>query len=119
MTTALQGKSQLIQNDEQLCVTRWPATQYKDGKPVNLSPPLKFMICGNVQPLSGKDLLIVPEGNRDKEQYWIFTQARLELADKITRNGVNFEVQTSEGWGSFYQARIMRIDVGPDTTTGL
>ncbi len=63
--------------------------------------------------MSGKDLLLVPEGDRTREQYWLYTECKVQLADRVERCGVNFQVQSVQNWGSYNQARIMRIDVGP------
>ena len=78
--------------------------------------------------MNGRDLLIVPEADRYKEQYWVFMnqqQKPLFTNDRVIRimasqNGksgpVGFQVQSSENWGSYTRARIMRIDVGPGAT---
>jgi len=111
----LQGKSQIISHDEKLLVTRDGPIRYIDGKPVKGQPTV-FEICGNVQPIDGLQLLIVPEGDRHKEQYWVFTYDQPLLNDMITRNGINYQVQLVQEWGSYRKARMMRIDVGPNAT---
>ncbi len=112
----LAGESQIITGDEVLCVTRTVFQGYVDGKPTYAEPKV-FKIKGNVQPLNGRELLIVPEADRFKEQYWIFTEAGLLVSkDRVVRCDVNFEVQDVESWGSYSRCRIMRIDVGPAAT---
>lgn len=113
----LQAPSQMIANDENLQVLRTAKVAYVDGKP-NPGNIEKLNIKCTVQPLSGKDLLIVPEGDRFKEQYWLWTTCEVLDNDQVVRCGKNYQVQTVQIWGSFRQVRIMRIDVGPNISTG-
>lgn len=127
----LQGPSQIITKDESFNVTREGEVIILDGKPIKRNL-IKFSVRGNIQPMNGRDLLLVPEGDRFKEQYWLFynnssivVDMGLEIEanptsiivnDRMTRLEVNFQVQTVENWGSYSRARIMRIDVGPYAT---
>jgi hypothetical protein len=108
---SLQAPSQIISTDEVLRVVREGCVRYVDGKP--LKDKIKeFEIACNVQPLGGKDLLLVPEGDRTKEQYWLWTPTAVEINDRVIRRELSFQIQTVEVWGSYAKARIMRIDVG-------
>jgi hypothetical protein len=91
--------------------------RYIDGKPV-YDEPLKYELVGNVQPLNGRDLLLVPEGDRFKEQFWIFcvTPCVAVSKDLVFRSGSYYEVQGIELWGSFSKIRIMKVDVGPQAS---
>lgn len=110
----LQAPSQIITKDETLTVRRDGPTRYVDGKPVHVDG-LEFPIECNVQPVNGFDLMMVPEGDRLKEQYWLWTPTPLRLLkDKVKRNGDWFQVQQIRPWGSYNQARIVKVDVGPD-----
>ena len=121
---ALQGPSQIITNDEVLNVVRVGQLIYQDGKPLQRAV-FNFQIICNVQPLEGRQLLLVPEGDRYKEQYWVWMnqcELPLEINDKILRPGLDlknqptlvpYQVQQIENWGSYTQARMVRIDVGP------
>jgi hypothetical protein len=129
------GPSQILKKDEEITVIRQGTeipenVSYVDGKPVKRTF-IKFTFVGNIQPLNGRDLLLVPENDRFKEQYWIYfnndqlcDQGFLRtkdiplvmVNDQIVRLGVNFQVQELEDWGSYARARIMRIDVGPQAT---
>lgn len=127
MTWRLQGPSQIIEKDETLKVRRQGSSvpknvSYVDGKPVKRTE-FDFEITCNVQPLNGRDLLILPEADRFKEQYWVFMNQQekpLLVNDIVVRfqegQLVNFQVQSAENWGSYTRARIMRIDVGPNAT---
>lgn len=119
----LQGKSKIISKDEKLPVIRRGAIVYNEyGKPVPNTTE-EFTIVCNVQPLNGKDLLLVAEGDRLKEQFWVWSDnfpgcKKPQPNDMVTRCGINFQVQSAEDWGSYTRSRIMRIDVGPDRTPG-
>lgn len=82
-----------------------------DGKIMTLGKK-RIEIQGNVQPVTGRDLLIVPEGDRSKEQFSIYSAFAFALNDEVLRNGFVYQVQSVEEWGSYYKARIMREDVG-------
>jgi hypothetical protein len=112
---SLQAPSQIINNDETFAVIREGCVQFVDGKPVK-SKISRFQIRGTIQPLNGRELLLVPENDRFKEQYWVYSQNEILVNDRFIRCGVNFQVQDVEAWGSFFKARLMRIDVGPNAT---
>jgi hypothetical protein len=112
----LSKSSRIINNDERLAALREGGVVYVDGKPVKRDP-LRYRIVGNVQPLGGKDLLLVPEGDRTKEQYNIWSENRdlaMVTGDLVLRLGVVFQVQGTEPWGSYTKARMMAVDLGPD-----
>ncbi len=127
----LWGKSVILGNDETLSVQRRNAVDYVDGRPVT-HDNLNFSVVANVQPVNGRDLLIVPEGDRFKEQFWVFVNncqfavdqgldveakpSRLIVNDQVTRLGANYQVQSVEDWGTYSKVRIMRVDVGPSRT---
>lgn len=115
MANPLYGKSQIMRTDESVTVTRKGVVKYVDGKP-SYPSPTRFQLIGAVQPLNGRELLLVPEGDRFKEQYWVFTQNDIRVNDIVTRCGANYQVQAVEDWRSYRRARIMRLDVGPDRT---
>lgn len=112
----LYGRSQIMNHDEKLTVSRVGRTIYIDGKPKHMDT-VSFEIVGNVQPLNARDLLLVPEGDRHKEQYYIYSEKStraMEVNDTVIRSGAKYQTQSIEDWGSFLRARIMRIDIGPD-----
>jgi len=124
------GPSQILKHDETIQVIRTGSTIYRDGKPQKYDD-IQFKLIGNVQPMNARDLLMVPEHDRFREQYWIYLNNRqfpvnmglniesitsLMLNDRILRLNVNYQVQSLEDWGSYVKARIMRIDIGPNRT---
>lgn len=118
----LSGPSIIISQDEVLPICRDGRVLLVDGKPVKQGA-FNFQIQGNVQPLTGLDLLRVPELDRKTERFWVYTNERtnpLELNDKIARCGKNYQVENLETWGhppnGYQKAQIVRIDVGPART---
>ena len=131
MTWKLSGPSQIITGDETITVLRQGIdipdnVVYVDGKPIRRNPETFNIIC-NIQPLNGRDLLLVPEADRYKEQWWIFMNneekplhdndiVQRPEEDDSTGAIKNYQVQSVEAWGSYTRARIMRVDVGPNAT---
>ena len=130
----LQGQHvRLITKDETLDIVRQLSAIYRDGK-LQKYETYEFKIKCNVQPVNGRDLLMVPEGDRFKEQYWIHVEnytpvpveadivkpfppdSSLLVNDRVVRLGVNFQVQSVENWGKYSRARVMRLDIGPNVT---
>jgi len=84
-----------------------------------------------VQPVNGKDLLLVPEHDRFKEIFYLYldnkqfiTNLGLEqqavpaifVNDTVDRLGVKYQVQQVQNWGSYTRCMMWRIDVGPNAT---
>ena len=65
-----------------------------------------FTFYGSLQPLTGKDMLSLPEGRRDRETYLIYTSTELMAVDVnnqvnpdiVTINGNEFEIIQVEPW---------------------
>ena len=72
-----------------------------------------FAVRGIIFPLTGKELLLVPEGDRFRQNIWVYTQEDIRDDDVIIHNDQPYEMQTVQNWGTFKQGRAMRFDVGP------
>jgi len=110
----LRGHSRIIQCDETVQAVRLGETTYKDGLAVHRNPETFDIKC-NCQPLSDRDLMLVPEGDRFKENWWLWSMKDskpIKLNDRIIRNGINYQVQGVGDWGSYNKCRLVRIDVG-------
>ncbi len=76
-----------------------------DGAPVP-NPPLTLVVQASVQPLSGHDLLILPEGERTTERIWLYTDTELQTAsgalgtmpDVVIWRGIQYQVQRVDRW---------------------
>lgn len=92
---------------------------YLNGQPVRRQP-ITFQLRCNVQPLSGADLAILPEGERLENSFSIWAWSGenfLAIGDKVILGTDTFQVQGAEDWGSYVKGRAVRIDVGPDTAS--
>lgn len=104
--------SQLIAKGQKLQVTRSKGTDFEKGRPVSRGVEA-YAIKGNIQPLTGAELLRLDEGQRTRDRANIWTQFSLAVKDIITWNGIRFEVEAVENWQSYYKARVAKIDVEP------
>ena len=94
-------------------VTRRAAGAYVNGRhqPGTTS---SFTIQAAVMPLSGRDLLRLPEGMRSSELLSVFTPTKLQLAgqpDTIAIGDGTYEVQEMEDWselGGFYRFTVAK-----------
>lgn len=94
-------------------VQRENKVDWKEGLPYSTCKE-EFQIRGIIFPITGRDLLLVPEGDRFQQNIWIYTQQDLRVNDVATYAGQPYEVQNVSNWDSYNQARAMRLDVGPD-----
>ena len=71
---------------------------------------------GNIQPLSGSELMQLPEGDREKDVQKIYTELELLNGDKLIRDktGIAYEVQAVKDYTAFkqphYKARLVRLE---------
>lgn len=76
----------------------------------------EFNIKGNIQPISGLEILQVPEGDRTREIFNLWTATPLTTDDIIVRNTTEYEVQVVQDWLQqnlqHFRARIVKKDAG-------
>jgi hypothetical protein len=121
----LDGPIELLECDEQVDVVRQgrlsPAdVQYIDGIPTATHPPIRHTVTATLQPMGGRDLMLVPEGFRDKQTLWLWqahrTAAqdtfRIDVADLVLYGPRGYQVQTSEDWGSYTRCMLVAVDLG-------
>lgn len=67
----------------------------------------KFNVLAVVQPLTGKDILLLPEGQRITQAFKVYTSFAMQTvnsektkkADTISINDEEFEIHSVEPWG--------------------
>jgi len=72
-----------------------------------------YQMTGNIQPLPGKDLLLVPEAQRTKENRIIFTEQNAKtplLNDRVCIEGAFYQVQEVANWGTYSRLRVTKED---------
>lgn len=78
-----------------------PTTGGSDGRAV-VATPSTFSVVASVQPLNGRDLLRLPEGERSTERVKVYANTQLfvsgagQVADLITVAGIQYEVETAQ-----------------------
>lgn len=121
----LSGESDILTNDEVLRCRSYGKVlgqdvQIVDGKRRYLNF-IEFDFLANCQPVTGDDLLLVPEGDRFNEQLFLWVTTAQEhvpdVNDLVYRENW-YQVQDNELWGSYAKLRIQRVDVGPDRALG-
>lgn len=117
---SMSGPSEIMLSDETLLLRRQISSLgdsviIVDGKRV-YRDFVEFQIDCNVQPTTGDDLLLLPEGDRFDEQLILYVQDTSEQPqpNDLVKRGDWYVVQAAEGWGSYTRVRMQRVDVGPD-----
>jgi hypothetical protein len=77
-----------------------------------------FYIIASVQPLTGRDLLVLTEGQRGEETQWLYTSTEMrtrqtaQAPDVVTVNGKPWTLMSVETWVTpdeiFYRCKIAR-----------
>lgn len=84
--------------NENITITRFTEGSWDGGHYV---PGISISLTGtaNIQPLNGRDLLQLAEGDRLRESIKVFTEVVVEDDDELTReNGDVFELQNVKDW---------------------
>jgi hypothetical protein len=102
----------------EICMERPGPVEFVRGKPVVVGKSEKFTILGNIQPVSGNDLLQMPEADRRSHHKYIYTRDRVEMNDIATINGKQWETQEIEEWGPYLQVRVVLKDVNQEGRGG-
>ena len=84
-------------------------------------------VIGSLQPLSAKEALLLPENERNRESFTLFTEVELfpasedglRQADIVTANGENYVVRSVEGWKNtdipYFKALLQRVNDQEDS----
>lgn len=121
----LDGPVELMDCDETFLVVRQGRqvdtdVAYVDGIATAAHAPITFGIAGTIQPMNGKDLLLVPEAYRERETLWLWaTQYEfnagsfaIDNEDIVLFSGKAYQVQAVENWASYSRCMLVAIDQG-------
>lgn len=88
----------------------------------DLQAPVSFR--ATIQPLSGRELLLLPEGQRVREYVKIYTDAALKMTDQpsktkgdlVTYNGCQWEVTQANTWDpdNYAHSKFLAVIVEAD-----
>jgi hypothetical protein len=81
-------------------------------------PPDPITIIGSLQPLSGDEIVRIPEGDRTRERRKIYSLGLLKTedesnegkADLVIIDGLKWQVERVEAWPSFWKAFLVRLE---------
>jgi hypothetical protein len=77
--------------------------------------PTTFEISAVVQPLGGRELLRLPEGEKTRERLVVFTTTPLfsgDVPDKLSIGADTWQVENVEDWqahGGFLKATVVKV----------
>lgn len=114
----LLGRCRLMSQDERLPILREGKVIYRDGKPVKREIARFEATCG-VAAMLGKELQLLPEGDRRREQFKVYQQPvfgepKIQPGDKALRNGGVYVFEDAKDWGSFVEGLMVHQDVDPN-----
>lgn len=82
------------------------------GYPTGLTyVPFEALVC-TVQPIQGKDLLLLPEGMRDKEAYTVWTETECDTVNEGTDKKPD-EIQIYGDWYKVTKKRSWQVGLIP------
>jgi hypothetical protein len=87
----------IIARGRTVVVVRYKEVEYIDGLPTK-PEETRFDATASVQPVTGQELLQVPEGDRHREHIYLFTKDDIRLDDTIIYAEREFEVQRVDDW---------------------
>ena len=81
-------------------------------------PSDTFKVRAMIQPMTGEQLLRLPEGERTRERIVIFTaeqlrttrQSEVAMADRVAYRGEQFEVESVEAWAGYYRCIGAKVE---------
>ena len=99
---------------EKVEVRRYEGSHRQDGHYQRKDAEVFRNVACNCQPLTGMELLQVPEGDRSRQHIWMYSRMKLKINDYVVRRGTVFEVHTVEDWTGFcidhYKSRLVKLD---------
>lgn len=100
----------LISGGLSFSVYRNDGYEFVKGRP-QITGKTSFTIKGNIQPLTGSEILRLEEGDRTRDQFNLWTKSKLMKHDIVIYESRKYQVEIVEEWQSYNKARIVRMDV--------
>lgn len=87
----------------------------------------EIQVVGSLQPLTPKEALLLPENERNKESFNLFTEVELfpasedglRVADLVLVNNEEFQVRSTEAWRNvdlpYFKSVIQRVNDQEDS----
>lgn len=100
----------LISGGTSFEVIRSKGFDFVKGRPVSKGES-SFSIKGNIQPLTGNEILRLDEGDRTRDMFNLWTKSTLEKHDVVCFSGRKYQVEMVENWQNHQKCRIVKVDV--------
>lgn len=101
---------QLVQDGELLTIRRYEPGKLYRGVYKKSGKYEEFKARCSFQPMSGRETLQLPEGDRLKSHVKVYSDFPMKRNDIIFRKGEEFEVQLANLWGTFTKSIARLID---------
>ncbi len=102
---------ELIQNGECIVVKRPEAGRFNKGRWESSNRFDEFEAQGSFQPMSGRETMQLPEGDRLKSHVKFYTKTKIKRNDILVRDDEEYQVQVVMPWGTFSKAIARLVDV--------
>jgi hypothetical protein len=102
---------QLVKDAEIVVIRRREKGKFYRGKWVGSNRFQEWEARASFQPVSGRETLQLPEGDREKVHVKVYTDFAVKRDDIIERKDEQYEVQVLNNWGTFTKAIARLIDV--------
>lgn len=102
-------------------VTRYEAPTVDKGRVVAPAAESTFCIRASIQPVTPKDLQLLPEGMRNLGAMAVYTTCELftveqvagKIPDRLTYKGIDYQIHSVEDWydlGGYYRCIAVRMN---------
>lgn len=103
-------------NGQTLTGTRTTSTGYVNG--VYTATTAAISVLASVQPVSADDILRIPEGDRERQMWKLYSADELRAAneatkakpDQLTIDGDLFIVKMVEKWPAYWKALAIKVE---------
>jgi len=102
---------EIIKDGEKITIRRRESGRYYKGRWRTSNRYEEFEAQASFQPMSGRETMQLPEGDRLKSHVKVYTKFNLKRDDIIERGEEEYEVQVLLNWGTFTKAIARLVDV--------
>jgi len=102
----------IVNDGEDVTVSRQAEGVYINGEYVrDVSKTKTYIARCSVQPATGDVLLHVPENERDKQHFIVFSDFKFKKDDNIERDSKNYKMRFVKDWNVYTENLMVLIDV--------